>query len=68
MVEDSKRFEEEDKRAAQKTQAKNSFEGYVYGLRSSLNDSKLAGKIAAADKSKLETAINDSINGWITSK
>jgi len=66
MVDDAKRFEEEDKRAAEKTKAKNALEGVAFGLRNSLNDSKLASKLSASDKQSLETAINDTIK-WLES-
>jgi L1 cell adhesion molecule like protein len=45
-------------------QAKNAFETYVYNLRNSINDEKLAGKFDPADKSKLESSISDAIS-WL---
>jgi len=66
MVEDAKRYEDEDKKAAQKTAAKNGFEGYLYGLRTSLSDSKLASKLPAADKKKLDSTVADAVK-WLES-
>ncbi|KAF8274943.1 heat shock protein 70 [Lactarius quietus] len=42
---------------------KNGLESYSYNLRNSLTDEKLAGKFDAADKTKLETAVNETIAG-----
>ena len=39
-------------------------ESYAYNLRSSLSDEKLADKFETADKSKLETAVNEAIK-WL---
>jgi heat shock 70kDa protein 1/2/6/8 len=54
----------EDEAAAARIAAKNGLESYSYNLRNSLNDEKLAGKFEAADKSKLESAVNDTIS-WL---
>jgi hypothetical protein len=42
----------------------NGLESYAYNLRNSLTDEKLAEKFDAADKSKLEGAVNDTIK-WL---
>jgi heat shock protein 1/8 len=44
--------------------AKNGLESYAYNLRNSLTDDKLAGKFDPADKSKLESAVNETIS-WL---
>jgi heat shock protein 1/8 len=54
----------EDEAAAARITAKNGLESYAYNLRNSLNDSNLADKFDAADKSKLEAAVNESIS-WL---
>jgi heat shock 70kDa protein 1/2/6/8 len=54
----------EDEAAAARITAKNGVESYVYNLRNSLQDEKLADKFDAADKTKLEHAINDTIS-WL---
>jgi len=66
MVNDAKQFEEEDKRSAEKTKAKSSFESVAFGLRNSLNDSKLTAKLTPTDKQSLETCVNDAIK-WLES-
>ena len=54
----------EDDAAAARITAKNSLESYAYNLRNSLTDDKLAGKFEAEDKTKLETAVNETIQ-WL---
>jgi heat shock protein 1/8 len=56
----------EDEAAAARITAKNGLESYAYNLRNSLSDDKLAGKFEAADKEKLETAVNETIS-WLDS-
>ena len=57
-------FPAEDEAAAARISAKNGLESYAYNLRNSLNDEKLAGKFEAADKTKLEGAVNETIK-WL---
>ena len=54
----------EDEAAAARISAKNGLESYAYNLRNSLTDDKLADKFDAADKSKLEAAVNETIQ-WL---
>jgi len=56
----------EDEAAAARIQAKNGLESYAYNLRNSITDEKLADKFEAADKTKLETAVNETIS-WLDS-
>ncbi|VDB92152.1 unnamed protein product [Peniophora sp. CBMAI 1063] len=58
----AEKYKAEDDAAAARITAKNSLESYAYNLRNSLQDEKLAGKFAPADKSKLASAINDTIS------
>ena len=55
-----------DEAVAARIGAKNGLdhEYYAYNLRNSLNDEKLADKFEPADKSKLETAVNEAIK-WL---
>ena len=57
-------FSAEDEAAAARITAKNGLESYAYNLRNSLTDEKLADKFDAADKSKLDSAVNDTIK-WL---
>jgi heat shock 70kDa protein 1/2/6/8 len=54
----------EDEAAAARIAAKNGLESYTYNLRNSLNDEKLPDKFEAADKTKLEGAVNETIK-WL---
>jgi heat shock protein 1/8 len=54
-------FPAEDEAAAARITAKIGLESYAYNLRNSLTDEKLADKLDAADKAKLEGAVNDAI-------
>jgi heat shock protein 1/8 len=55
---------EDEAAAAARITSKNALESYAYNLRNSLTDEKLADKFDAADKSKLEGAVNDTIK-WL---
>jgi len=64
MVEEAEKYKAEDEAAAARITSKNGLESYAYNLRNSLQDEKLAGKFEAADKAKLESAVNDTIS-WL---
>jgi len=64
MVNEAEKYKAEDEAAVARVQAKNGFETYVYNLRNSINEEKLADKFDAADKAKLESAINEAIS-WL---
>ncbi|KAI6005502.1 heat shock protein HSS1 [Pisolithus albus] len=66
MVWEAEEYKAEDEAAAARIQAKNGLESYAYNLRNSINDEKLAGKFDPADKTKLESAISDTIS-WLDS-
>jgi len=64
MVSEAEKYKAEDEEAAARITAKNGLESYAYNLRNSLTDDKLADKFDAADKTKLETAVNEAIQ-WL---
>jgi len=64
MVNDAEKYKAEDEAAAARITAKNGLESYAYNLRNSMTDEKLADKFDAADKAKLETAVNEAIQ-WL---
>ncbi|KAL4068054.1 heat shock cognate 70 [Scleroderma citrinum] len=66
MVSEAEKYKAEDEAAAARIQAKNGLESYAYNIRNSLNDENLSGKFDPADKSRLETAINEAIS-WLDS-
>ncbi|KAF8214972.1 heat shock protein 70 family [Mycena galopus ATCC 62051] len=64
MVNEAEKYKAEDEAAAARIASKNALESYTYNLRNSLNDGKVAEKLGAADKSKLESAVNETIK-WL---
>ena len=68
MVQEAEKYRAEDELAAARITAKNGLESYAYNLRNSLTDDKLAGKFDPADKSKLESAVNETISWLDTSQ
>jgi L1 cell adhesion molecule like protein len=64
MVSEAEKYKAEDEAATARISAKNGLESYSYNLRNSMNDEKLAGKFDPADKSKLEAAVNETIQ-WL---
>jgi len=50
MVAEAEKFAEDDKKQAERVQAKNGVEAYAYQLKSSLDDEKVAGKLSDEDK------------------
>jgi len=64
MVSDAEKYKTEDEAAASRIASKNALESYAYNLRNSINDEQLASKFQGDDKSKLETAVNETIS-WL---
>ena len=63
MVNEAKKYKEDEEVAAC-IQSKDGLESYAYNLRNPLNDDKLKDKFDMADKTKLESAVNDTIS-WL---
>lgn len=62
MVEEARRFEEEDRKMRERVDAKNGLESIAYSLRNQINDKdKLGGKLDADDKKAIEEAVKDAI-------
>eukprot|EP00026_Physarum_polycephalum_P004033 Phypoly_transcript_04050.p1 GENE.Phypoly_transcript_04050~~Phypoly_transcript_04050.p1 ORF type:complete len:673 (+),score=170.75 Phypoly_transcript_04050:56-2020(+) len=65
MVEEAEAAAEDDKKAKERVEARNSLENYVYQVRNSINDDeKLGDKISADDKATIEETIKDAID-WL---
>ena len=65
MIQDSEKFADEDKAIKEKIDARNSFENYIYQMKSSIEDKdKLAEKLADDDKSTIKDAITDA-QDWL---
>jgi len=64
MVNDAKKYEEEDKQAREKIEAKNGLENYAYSLRNTLEEPGMKDKIDAGDRESLTKAIDATIK-WM---
>ena len=65
MIADSEKFAEEDKAIKEKIDARNSFENYIYQMKSSIEDKdKLADKLEEEDKSTIKDAVTDA-QDWL---
>jgi heat shock protein 5 len=65
MIADSEKFAEEDKAIKEKIDSRNSFENYIYQMKSSIEDKdKLAEKISDEDKSAIKDALTDA-QDWL---
>jgi L1 cell adhesion molecule like protein len=64
MVADAEKYKAEDEAASERIKAKNGLETYAYSLRNTLNDTKVADKIDATDKAKLEKSIKETTE-WL---
>ncbi|XP_064163804.1 endoplasmic reticulum chaperone BiP-like [Anguilla rostrata] len=67
MVNDAKRFADEDRKLKDRIDARNLLEGYAYSLKNQAGDQeKLDGKISQDDKETLEKVVNEKIE-WLES-
>jgi len=66
MVRDAEKYAEDDKRAREKVEAKNSLEQYAYTLKQSITEDGVKDKLSDEDKKKVETACEEAIR-WIES-
>lgn len=67
MVNDAKRFADEDKKLKERIDAHNELETYAYTLRNQLGDKeKLGGKLSDDDKETMERAVEEKLE-WMES-
>merc|ERR1719378_281821 len=66
MVSEAEKFKAEDEAMQARITAKNGFENYVYSIKNSVNDEKLAGKLDEADKKTVEDLVTENIS-WLES-
>ncbi|ONM33229.1 Heat shock 70 kDa protein 3 [Zea mays] len=64
MVQDAEKYKSEDEEHKKKVEAKNSLENYSYNMRNTIKDEKIASKLPADDKKKIEDAIDAAIS-WL---
>jgi len=66
MVAEAEKYKAEDAANKHRIEAKNGLENYCYSLKNSISSPEVKDKIPAADKSKLESKIDDTIK-WLES-
>ncbi|PUZ36331.1 hypothetical protein GQ55_9G029900 [Panicum hallii var. hallii] len=66
MVQDAEKYKSEDEEHKKKVEAKNSLENYAYNMRNTIQDEKIASKLPADDKKKIEDAVKQAIQ-WLDS-
>lgn len=64
MVKEAEKYKAEDEDVKKKVEAKNALENYAYNMRNTVRDEKFAGKLAPADKEKIEKAVQAAIE-WL---
>jgi len=65
MLKDAEQYAEQDKAAKETIDARNSFEGYAYSMKNTIEDEeKLGSKIGAEDKETISKAVQEAID-WL---
>ena len=64
MVNDAEKFKDDDEKSRARIEAKNQLESYAYSVRNTVRDEKVADKISAEDKAKIEDAVKAAIE-WL---
>uniref|UniRef100_A0A7N0UEZ8 Heat shock protein 70 n=1 Tax=Kalanchoe fedtschenkoi TaxID=63787 RepID=A0A7N0UEZ8_KALFE len=64
MVQEAEKYKSEDEEHKKKVEAKNALENYSYNMRNTIKDEKIGEKLPAADKKKIEDAIEGAIQ-WL---
>jgi L1 cell adhesion molecule like protein len=64
LVQEAERYKAEDDSNRARVDAKNSLENYAYQMRNTMNDEKMADKVPADDKAKIDAAIADTTS-WL---
>ncbi|KAJ3699406.1 hypothetical protein LUZ61_003111 [Rhynchospora tenuis] len=66
MVREAEKYKAEDEEHRKKVDAKNALENYAYNMRNTIRDEKIGEKLSAADKKKIEDAVEETIK-WLDS-
>ncbi|BFG00862.1 endoplasmic reticulum chaperone BiP [Drosophila madeirensis] len=65
MIHDAEKFADEDKKLKERVETRNELESYAYSLKNQIGDKeKLGAKLSDEEKTKLESAIDESIK-WL---
>jgi len=65
MVNEAEKFKEEDEKTRKRVEAKNGLEGYIFGIRNSING-ELASKVDPSDKTTINKIVDETLK-WIES-
>eukprot|EP00891_Asterochloris_glomerata_P002649 jgi/Astpho2/2649/Aster-06999 len=66
MVQEAEKYKSEDEAHKKKIESKNSLENYAFNMRNTIRDEKVASKLDAADKEKIEKEVEAAI-AWLDS-
>merc|ERR1719190_33056 len=61
MVQDAEKYKDEDDKLRKKVDAKNGLESYIFQMKNTLTDEKLADKFEEADKTTIEDAAKEGL-------
>ncbi|XP_074346442.1 heat shock 70 kDa protein-like [Apium graveolens] len=64
LVKEAGKYKADDEEVKKKVEAKNGLENYAYNMRNIVKDEKIAGKLDAGDKEKIESTVNEVID-WL---
>ena len=64
MVNEAEKYKDEDEINKKRIEAKNGFEGYLYGLKQSIEEDKVKEKMSEDDLTTINTEINNSMS-WL---
>jgi L1 cell adhesion molecule like protein len=64
MVRDAEKYKSDDEVQRKRVEAKNGLENYAYTMRNTIRDEKIASKLDAGDKKKIEEAVEQAIK-WL---
>jgi heat shock 70kDa protein 1/2/6/8 len=66
MVAEAEKYKADDEGVKAKIEAKNSLENYCFNVRNSINDEKVKDKLEAADRTKIEGLVTETL-AWLES-
>jgi len=64
MIKSADKYKSEDESSRKRVEAKNQLENYVYSIRNTLREEKVASALNAEDKTKIEKIVDDTIH-WL---
>ncbi|OEL36741.1 Heat shock cognate 70 kDa protein [Dichanthelium oligosanthes] len=64
MVQEAEKYKAEDEEVKRKVEARNALENYAYNMRNTVRDEKIASKLPAEDRKKIEDTVEDAIK-WL---